>query len=175
MDFMRKLFAWGGLALAALLLLVFVRPLYRQGEATVAGKRAPDFALTMNKKEMHLSDLRGKVVVVNFWATWCPPCVEETPALNRLQEHIASRGGVVLGVSVDEDDAAYRSFLRQQGVIFPTFRDPSKQIPLDYGTSMYPETYVVDRHGKIARKIIGPQKWDSPEMLAYFDALLGQP
>ena len=174
MEFMRKLFAWGGLALAVLLLLAFVRPLYRQGEASVAGTKAPEFALTLEKKELHLSDLHGKIVVVNFWATWCPPCVEETPALNRLQQHIASRGGMVLGVSVDEDEAAYRSFLQQQGVVFPTFRDPSKKIPLDYGTSMYPETYVVDRRGKIARKIIGPQKWDSPEMLAYFDALLGQ-
>lgn len=123
---------------------------------------------------MRLADLRGKVVVLNFWATWCPPCVEETPALNRLQQRIASRGGMVLGVSVDEDAAAYGRFLQQQGVVYPTYRDPSKKIALDYGTSMYPETYIIGRDGRIARKIIGPQQWDSPELVAYLDSLLGQ-
>ena len=174
MEFLRKVFSRGWPVVVALLLFSFVRPLYRQGEASLAGTKAPDFALTLEQKSLHLSDLRGKVVVVNFWATWCPPCAEETPALNRLQRHIAARGGMVLGVSVDEDVAAYDRFLQQQGVVFPTFRDPSKKIPLDYGTSIYPETYIVGRDGKIARKIIGPQKWDSPEMLAYFDALLGK-
>lgn len=173
-NLIRKLFTWGGPFLAVLLLFGFFRPLYRQGEISIAGMQAPDFALTLDQKPMRLAELRGKVVVVNFWATWCPPCVEETPALNRLQQRIAARGGMVLGVSVDEDQAAYDRFLQQQGVIFPTFRDPSKKIPLDYGTSMYPETYIIGRDGKIARKIIGPQKWDSPEMLAYFDALLGK-
>ena len=174
MGIIRKLPAWGGLAGAAAILLVFAMPTYRQGEASIAGKTAPDFAVTLDGKPGQLSDLRGKVVVVNFWATWCPPCVEETPALNRLQRRIASRGGVVLGVSVDEDTAAYEKFLRDQQVAFPTYRDPSKKIPLGYGTSIYPETYIVDRKGRIARKVIGPQQWDSPDMIRYFDALLGQ-
>jgi peroxiredoxin len=91
-----------------------------------------------------------------------------------LQKYIESRGGVVLGASVDEDAEAYAKFLKEQGINFPTFRDPTKTISLDYGTSIYPETYIIDRHGKIARKIIGEQQWDSPDMLAYFDALLGQ-
>ena len=85
----------------------------------------------------------------------------------------------MLGVSVDEDAGAYKKFLMTQGVIFPTWRDPTvkgttSRIALDYGTSVYPETYVIDRHGKFARKIVGEQQWDSPEMLAYFDALLAQ-
>lgn len=180
MDFTRKLFAWGGLAVAVLLVFAFIHPMYRQGEASNAGRTAPDFALTLDSKAIHLSDLRGKVVVLNFWATWCPPCIEETPALNRLQQRIVSRGGMVLGVSADADPDAYEKFLRDQKVAFPTFRDPVlklnlSQIGLDYGTSMYPETYIIDRRGKLARKVIGPQQWDSPEMLAYFDTLLGQP
>ncbi len=189
--------AWGWLAVAAAFLAAFATPQYRQGEASIAGKAAEDFALTpldglpagaglpaqlslptISGKPAHLSDLRGKVVVLNFWATWCPPCVEETPALNRLQQRIAARGGLVLGVSADEDPAAYEKFLKDQRVEFPTFRDPARkqnlsQIGLDYGTSMYPETYIIDRRGRIARKVIGPQQWDSPEMAAYFDALLG--
>ena len=86
---------------------------------------------------------------------------------------------MVLGVNVDEDPDAYQRFLVNHGVVFPTWRDPSVQgtiskIAKDYGTTVYPETYVIDRKGKIARKIISEQRWDSPEMLAYFDALLAE-
>lgn len=162
------------MAVAAGILVLFAMPSYRQGEASIAGKPAVDFPLTMAGKSEHLSDLKGKVVVLNFWATWCPPCVEETPSLNRLQKYIDSRGGMVLGVSVDEDGAAYEKFLKDQSVGFPTYRDTSKKSAADYGTSLYPETYIIDRHGKIARKIVGAQQWDSAEMLQYFDAILGQ-
>ena len=170
---------WGVLGVAAVVLVLFAMPSYRQGEASVAGKTARDFPLEIAGKPTHLADLKGKVVVLNFWATWCPPCVEETPALNRLQKHIESRNGVILGVAADEDTAAYEKFLRDQGVSFLTYRDPSTRdnhspIAQTYGTSMYPETYVIDRHGKIARKFIGFQHWDSPDMLAYFDSILGQ-
>ncbi len=145
------------------ILLLFALPSYRQGEASIAGKTAEDFPLEITGKPGHLTDLKGKVVILNFWATWCPPCVEETPALNHLQKY----------------PAAFEKFLRDQGIVFLTYRDPSTKdnhspIALSYGTSMYPETYVIDRRGKIARKFIGFQQWDSPDMLAYFDALLGQ-
>jgi cytochrome c biogenesis protein CcmG/thiol:disulfide interchange protein DsbE len=180
MGIVRKIATWGVVLAALGVLLLFATPSYRQGEASIAGKTAEDFALEISGKPGHLSDLQGKVVVLNFWATWCPPCVEETPALNHLQKYIAARNGVVLGVAADEDAAAYEKFLRDQAVVFPTYRDPATKdnhspIAQIYGTSMYPETYVVDRHGKIARKIIGFQQWDSPEMFAYFDAVLGRP
>jgi len=169
----------GALAVAIGVVFLFAMPTYRQGEASIAGTTARDFAVDIAGKPGHLADLKGKVVVLNFWATWCPPCVEETPALNRLQKHIDARGGVILGVAADEDPATYEKFLREQGVIFPTYRDPLTRenhspIAQSYGTSMYPETYVIDRHGKIARKFIGFQQWDSPDMLAYFDSLLAQ-
>ncbi len=178
MGILRKLAAWGVVGFAALVLVFFAMPTYRQGEASVAGKTARDFPLEFAGKAAHLTDLKGKVVILNFWATWCPPCVEETPALNHLQKYIESRNGVILGVAADEDPAAYEKFLREQVVIFPTYRDPSTRdnhssIAQEYGTSMYPETYVIDRRGKIARKFIGFQQWDSPEMLAYFDSILG--
>jgi len=171
---------WGAIALGIGVMVLFASPSYRQGEASVAGKTADNFSLTLSGKPQQLSDLRGKVVVLNFWASWCPPCKEETPALNRLERYIASRNALVLGVSADEDAGAYESFLRSEGVVFPTYRDPSTKgnsspIALDYGTSTYPETYVIDRRGKIARKFIGYQDWDSPQMLAYFDSLLAEP
>src|SRR5262250_395176 len=110
----RKFATWAALAVAAGTILVFALPSYRQGEASLAGKRAEDFQLELAGKSSHLSDLRGKVVVLNFWATWCPPCVEEAPSLNRLQKYIQSRNGVVLGVAADEDPAAVEKFLRDQ-------------------------------------------------------------
>ena len=176
----RKLANWSALAVAATVILIFALPSYRQGEASIAGKTAEDFPLVLDGKALdgkptRLSDLRGKVVVLNFWASWCPPCVEETPALNHLEKYIASRNALVLGISIDDDRAAYTKFLVDQKVGFTTYSDPAmKKIENDYGTTMIPETYIIDRHGKIARKVIGPQQWDSPEMLAYFDALLGQ-
>ena len=174
MELRRRLVTWGVLAFGIGVIVVFARPSYRQGEASIAGQTPRNFALEINGKPSHLSDLRGKVVVLNFWATWCPPCVEETPGLIALNQRIASRNGVVLGVSVDEDENAYQQFLQTQRVNFLTSRDPSKKSAQDYGTVMYPETYVIDRHGKILRKIIGPQNWNSPEMLSYFDAILAQ-
>jgi len=179
MDFVRRIMAWGALAAGVGIIVVFALPSYRQGEASIAGSKAEDFAIEISGKPAHLSDLRGKVVVLNFWGTWCPPCKDELPALNRLQKYIASRNGVVLGVAADEDPAAYEKFLREEGVTFPTYRDPATKdnrspIALSYGTSMVPETYIIDRRGRIARKVVVPQQWDSPEMLAYFDYILGQ-
>ncbi|HEY8714824.1 MAG TPA: TlpA disulfide reductase family protein [Candidatus Acidoferrum sp.] len=174
MPTLRRIGAWGAVALAGAILVLFAMPSYRQGEASIAGKPAIDFPITLAGKSEHLADLKGKIVILNFWATWCPPCVEETPALNRLQKYVDARGGMVLGVSVDDDASAYEKFLKDQSVVFPTYRDVTKKSAADYGTSMYPETYVIDRHGRIARKFVGPQQWDSPEMLAYFDSILGQ-
>jgi peroxiredoxin len=199
MELLRKLFAWGALGVALGVIVLFARPSYRQGEASIAGKSAQDFTMDLPDppaaasqspvagmpaeanlfakagKPTHLSDFKGKVVVLNFWATWCPPCVEEAPALNHLQQRIASRGGVIIGVSIDDDPGKYEKFLKDFSVPFPTWRDPSAKVMHDYGTIMIPETYIIDRHGRIARKIIGPQRWDSPELTAYFDYLLALP
>ena len=170
---LRKASAWVVVAFCALVVVLFSRPMYRQGEPSVAGKTAEDFPTEIDGKPGHLSDLRGKVVVLNFWATYCAPCVEEMPSLNRLQKYIESRNAVVLGASVDEDSDAYQKFVRDMGITFPTCREPRK-LSLDYGSPLIPDTYIIDRRGKIARKFYGPQQWDSPDMLAYFDAILGQ-
>jgi cytochrome c biogenesis protein CcmG, thiol:disulfide interchange protein DsbE len=152
----------------------FAHPDYRHGEPSLRGTPEHDFALTLNGKSTRLSDLRGRVVLLNFWFSSCPPCIEEAPALNQLQKQIEPRGGTILGVNVDEDQAAYENFLHQYNVDYPTFRDPSKNIPLAYGTTMYPDTYVIRRDGKIDRKLIGAQDWTSPAMLSYLDSLLAQ-
>jgi cytochrome c biogenesis protein CcmG/thiol:disulfide interchange protein DsbE len=164
----------GGLGFAAAVaaLCLFAMPTYRQGEPSIAGRVAPDFALQLDGKAIHLSDLKGKVVVLDFWASWCPPCVEEAPSLNALQERIANRGGMVLAISQDEDPTAYERFLKDYKINFPTYREPEKAIPVKYGTNLIPEAYIISRDGRIARKVVGPQDWTSPEMLSIFDTLL---
>lgn len=152
----------------------FAHPDYRNGGPSLRGTPEHDFAFTLDGTPTRLSALRGRIVLLNFWASWCPPCVDETPALNQLQKEIQARGGTILGVSVDDDAVAYGKFLQQYNVDFPTFRDPSRNIPLAYGTRMYPDTYVIRRDGRIDRKFVGPQDWTSPAMISYLDSLLRQ-
>jgi cytochrome c biogenesis protein CcmG, thiol:disulfide interchange protein DsbE len=165
-----------GLVLAFILglLVLFIRPEYRQGAASLRGTPALDFAFTLDGKPAHLSDLRGKVVVLNFWATWCPPCVDEADSLVQLQNKIAPLGGTVLGISQDEDESAYEQFLAAHHVNYPNFREPSAKIPRSYGTTMIPETYIIDRHGNLDRKIVGPQDWTNPEMMQYLNSVLAE-
>ena len=140
-----------------------------------AGDTAPDFTITAdNGRTVSLGNFGGKVLLLNFWASWCQPCEEETPSLNKLAQDYASKGVVVLGISVDEDQAAYDNFLKTYNVSFPTSRDTSRKTAADYGTTMFPDTYVIDRSGHIDRKIVGGQDWTSPEMSQYFDSLLKQ-
>jgi cytochrome c biogenesis protein CcmG, thiol:disulfide interchange protein DsbE len=174
MKVVRKIANWTILGCFVLALVAFIMPTYRQGEPSVGGKKAEDFALTLGGRPAHLSDLKGKVIVLNFWASYCGSCVEELPSLDHLQQRITSRGGVVLGISIDEDPAAYEKFLIEHPVAFSTYYEPTKRVSLAYGTSMIPETYVIDRQGRLARKIIGPQRWDSEEMLGYFETALSQ-
>ncbi len=165
-----------GLTLGAVagLLIIFAIPGYNQGEASPAGSMAKPFSFVLDGKPVQLSDYRGKVVVLNFWATWCPPCVDETPSLVTLQHYLGPKGGTIIGVSLDDDEQAYTRFLAQNGIDFPTYRDPSKKIPEEYGTYMYPETYIIDRQGRIARKIVGAQDWMSPSMTRYLDSVLAE-
>jgi thiol-disulfide isomerase/thioredoxin len=109
-----------------------------------------------------LASYRGQVVLLNFWATWCAPCVVEMPSLLAL--HRAQPDLAVLAVSIDEDPDAYNSFLSERRVDLITVRDPSQSAAKLFHTEMWPETYVIDRKGIIRRKFIGAQDWTSPEI-----------
>ncbi|MBI3667991.1 MAG: TlpA family protein disulfide reductase [Acidobacteria bacterium] len=143
------------------------------GTGVAVGEEAPEFQLMSDAGQtIQLKDFKGKFIVVNFWATWCPPCVEEMPSLNRFHQRFASRGVVVLGVSVDDNPNAYQQFLKRAGVQFLTVRDPERKVSRQYGTFKYPETYFIDRQGKVIQKIIGMADWNDQQMIDYMEQLL---
>jgi cytochrome c biogenesis protein CcmG, thiol:disulfide interchange protein DsbE len=137
------------------------------------GERAPEFNLTTDGgKQVSRSDFGGRLLVLNFWATWCPPCVDEMPSLDEFQRRLADSGVVVLGVSVDKSERAYRNFLRQARVSFLTARDPSASISSEYGTFKFPETYVIDAAGRVVQKHIGPMLWTDEKLIREIRSLL---
>lgn len=141
-------------------------------ESPQTSEPVPNFRFELDGRQLELADFRGQVVLLNFWATWCPPCVAEMPSLERLHQRLGDRGLFVLGVSVDADAAAYEQFLRTHNITFANYRDPERRVSTLYGTFMYPETYIIDRQGRLVRKIIGPLEWDNPDVLAFLNDLL---
>jgi cytochrome c biogenesis protein CcmG/thiol:disulfide interchange protein DsbE len=138
----------------------------------LVGKMAPDFSIQDSDHKVSLRDFRGKIVVLNFWATWCPPCVEEMPSLVQMDQRMKDKGVAVLGVSIDVDADAYHRFLKDYKVGFVTVRDPEQKSASLYGTHGWPETYVIDRDGIVRRKFIGPVDWWSqPEIVDFLTKL----
>ena len=138
-----------------------------------AGDVAPDFtAQTLDGKTVRLSDFRGQPVVLNFWASWCAPCVQEVPSLEAFQHVLGPQGVVVLGVSIDTSQKRYEQFLRRFRVDFPTARDPEANISSNYGTFQIPETYLIDSTGKVREKIISNQNWVDPQFLERVKTML---
>jgi len=136
------------------------------------GERAPDFTLsTLVEGSLSLHDFRRQVVVVNFWATWCPPCVEEIPGLERFAEQMQAQGVTVIGVSVDQDAAALQTFAAQQHLSFPIGRDPDQSVASRYGTFKFPETYIIDQNGRVAEKLIGAVDWQDPRIITFVQEL----
>jgi cytochrome c biogenesis protein CcmG/thiol:disulfide interchange protein DsbE len=135
------------------------------------GTAARDFTLQDSDRKVTLDQFRGQVLVLNFWATWCTPCQEELPSLIAMQDRTREKGVVVLGVSIDVDPDAYHRFLKFRNVNFLTVRDPEQKVATIYGTSGWPETYVIDREGVMRRKFIGPVDWTSPEVMDFLNRL----
>lgn len=133
------------------------------------GRTAPQFVVSDAARTIDLSKLRGQVVVLNLWATWCAPCVEELPSLLAMQHE--TPGVTVVAISMDEDPDAYQRFLDQHHVDLLTVRDPTARINALYGTAQIPETYVIDRQGILRRKFVSAQNWTSPEILSYLNHL----
>jgi peroxiredoxin len=130
---------------------------------------APDFTVSDGTHTVHLASYRGHVVLLNFWATWCEPCLVELPSL--LQLHRDQPNLVILAVSIDEDPDAYTQFIARRHIDLMTVRDPSQSAAKLFHTDMWPETYLIDRNGIIRSKFIGAQDWSNPEIRALLKSL----
>jgi peroxiredoxin len=135
---------------------------------------APDFAVPdLAGQAVRLSAYRGQVVLVNVWATWCPPCRDEMPSMERLHQKLKDRGFVLLAVSQDEGSAdGVKSFIEQMKVTFPVLVDPQGEVGRKYGVWGFPESFLVDRDGRIVERVIGPRDWAAPDQIARIEALL---
>ncbi|HEV8148080.1 MAG TPA: TlpA disulfide reductase family protein [Bryobacteraceae bacterium] len=157
--------------LAVALVLVVAGTL--EAKVVNTGDTAPKFSIkTDSGKTISRSDFTGKLLVLNFWATWCAGCVEEMASLNAFARQFAQQGVVVLGISIDRNEPTYRRFLERNRVSFETARDPEAEISGNYGTFLLPETYLIDRSGKVLEKVVGSQNWMDPIFLARFKQML---
>jgi peroxiredoxin len=169
------------LSFLVLLVILFfagyvVKNRHLQHKIITKGDHAPDFRLPApDGRILSLSDFRGKVVMVHFWATWCPPCVEELPLLAKLYPELAGKDFEMLAVSVDEGGAkAVTSFMRQRNLKVPVLLDPDRSVASSYGTYKFPETYIIDRNGVVQYKVIGPLNWMDPQTIQVLKNIIAQ-
>jgi len=155
----------------ACLLLLAVSACYTGSRPPRIGSNAPEFTVQDAQNRITLSQYRGQVVVLNFWATWCPPCIEEMPSLVEMQRRMKDKGVTVLAVSVDVDEGAYHRFEKDHNVNLLTVRDPGQKSSSLYGTFKFPETYIIDRNGVMRRKFIGAVDWTEPEITDFLSKL----
>ena len=139
------------------------------------GQCAPNFKIqSLSGKTYELNQLRGKVVLVNFWATWCKPCIVEMPSMQKAYNQLRKHNIEILAISIDSDTKEIQQFLDnnlQQHLAFPIFFDKDKRVSSAYGTFQVPETYIVDRSGKITDKILGIREWDESITTNYLKLL----
>ncbi|MCM2264070.1 MAG: TlpA family protein disulfide reductase [Desulfuromonadales bacterium] len=144
------------------------------GGPPAVGQVAPDFTLTgLDGKAYTLAALRGKVVIVNFWATWCPPCRAEMPSMELLHRDLADEGLVMLAVNIEKDGRqTVPKFLATSTHSFPILVDEKEDVQKRYGVYKFPESFVIRKNGVIDDKVIGAIDWAHPQTIAYFRDLL---
>lgn len=136
---------------------------------------APEISVVSvaNGSKLKLSDLRGKVVLLNFWATWCPPCREEIPSMMKLNSLMAGKPFQMVAVSIDEGGReVIDSFFKETGLSLPTYQDASGASSKSYGVTGVPETFIIDKQGVLVKKVIGGAAWNSPEVVAFLENLM---
>lgn len=152
--------------MVAVVVLGLCAALFREEVAAPVsrGVEAPSFELSLlgASSPVSLADFRGQVILLNFWATWCKPCEDEMPAMERLYRTLQPEGFEMLAVSVDEGFEAVERFRQRLGVTFPILLDPSQEVARRYQTTGFPESLLIDRDGMIVERYIGPREWDHP-------------
>jgi cytochrome c biogenesis protein CcmG/thiol:disulfide interchange protein DsbE len=151
-------------ARAAMFLALALTACDRGDQPEHLGTPAPAFSLSDGQHSVDLAQLRGHVVLLNFWASWCAPCLEELPSLQALQGQLPQLR--VVAISFDQDQDSYQRFLTLHHDTLLNIWDPAERINTLYGTSRPPETFLIDKQGLIRRKFIGPQDWTSPDILS---------
>lgn len=146
----------------------------QKSEPLKIGSLAPDFTFPdLNDSERKLSDYRGKVVFINIWATWCPPCIYEMPSMQRLYDQLKGEDFEILAISIDAlGKQVVEPFIQKYHLTFPILLDPTGKIKKLYATTGVPESFIVDKNGILVLKVIGPQKWDSEDVLKFFRRLI---
>jgi peroxiredoxin len=155
------------------LLLLVAMGCHKDIPAPKEGDAAPDFRLTsLSGGDVRLSELRGKVVLVNFWASWCSYCREEIPSLVTLNTAMAGKNFRMLTISIDNDGkTAIAPFFNKLGISLPTLFDMDGSVGKSYGITGVPETFIVDKKGTIRKKVVGPIDWSAPDTIRYIDDL----
>jgi peroxiredoxin len=142
-------------------------------KSVVAGDLAPDFQLEDTKgNKISLSDLRGKVVMVNFWATWCPPCKLEMPSMEKLNQIMAGEDFVMLAINSEENGrSVVPAFLKNNPHDFTVLYDDNGTVQQQYGVYRFPESFIIRKDGTVDQKVVGAIDWASSETIAYFKSL----
>ena len=144
-------------------------------EVAAEKKPAPDISVisVASGTTLKLSELKGKVVLLNFWATWCPPCREEIPSMMKLNSSMTGKPFQMVAVSIDEGGkSTIESFFKETGFSLPTYLDASGASPKVYGVTGVPESFIIDKQGIVVKKIIGGLAWDSPEVILFLEGLM---
>lgn len=146
----------------------------QRGPRPEVGQPAPGFTFPdLQGKEVSLSSLRGKVVLLNIWATWCPTCTDEMPSLQQVHQSFRKEDLQVVSVSIDVlGSQVVEPYMRKYRLDFPTLLDPRGTIKQTYATTGVPETFIIDRQGVLRHKVIGPRDWMTSEMLAFLEQLV---
>lgn len=162
--------------LLALALLLAPLGLFAAELKTLPARPAPALALpALDGGGVTLADLRGRVVLVNFWAVWCPPCRKEMPSMGRLADRLAGKPFTILGVNVGETPEEIRAFLRQVPVNFPIVLDSEGANLKAWSVFAFPTSYVVDKKGQLRLGLFGSIEWDDPDAVARLEALIAEP
>jgi len=136
-------------------------------EGLKVGSPAPGFSLPSKNGVVALDQFRGKVVLINFWATWCPPCVYEMPSLENLKKKMEGKDFQILAVSLDEEGwPVIDKFVAKTPMTMTILLDSRGDVPTEYGTSRLPESFLIDKNGAIVKKYVGPRDWTDPKIIA---------
>jgi peroxiredoxin len=145
------------------------------GSFRLSGTMATDFTLqSLDGESVTLSDLRGKVVLINFWTTWCQPCIIEMPSMEKLYRKYKDKGFTILAIDIMEKPETIRKFAKEKNLTFPILLDTKGEVRGKYRVTGIPNSYLVHKDGKLVGRFIGPREWDNEHAEALLEELLGE-